>query len=132
MPSQRNQSIDLHSKSIDLFLYEGNTDNGLIMAVFFNLNRRLTLLWRRSLSYRNQSIDFQSKSMDWFLCDTDLCHERVNFLTQSSQFWKVWNFIYSISFRLTCIKTNWIHFASNLLLKKLVLFTVKLFRRDVS
>ena len=26
LPSYRNQSIDLHSKSIDWFLYEGNTD----------------------------------------------------------------------------------------------------------
>ena len=25
MPSYRNQAIDLHSKSIDLFLYGGNT-----------------------------------------------------------------------------------------------------------
>ena len=25
LPSYRNQSIDLHSKSIDWFLYEGNT-----------------------------------------------------------------------------------------------------------
>ena len=30
LPSYRNQSIDLHSKSIDWFLYEGNTGtNGL-------------------------------------------------------------------------------------------------------
>ena len=26
LPSYRNQSINLHSKSIDWFLYEGNTD----------------------------------------------------------------------------------------------------------
>ena len=26
LPSYRSQSIDLHSKSIDWFLYEGNTD----------------------------------------------------------------------------------------------------------
>ena len=39
---------------------------------------RLTLSWRRSLSYRNQSIDLRSKSMEWFLYDNGLCHERVN------------------------------------------------------
>ena len=27
LPSYRNQSIDLHRKSIDWFLHEGNTDN---------------------------------------------------------------------------------------------------------
>ena len=27
LPTYRNQSIDLHRKSIDWFLYEGNTDN---------------------------------------------------------------------------------------------------------
>ena len=26
LPSYRNQSVDLHSKSIDEFLYEGNSD----------------------------------------------------------------------------------------------------------
>ena len=39
---------------------------------------RLTLSWRRPLSYRNQFIDLQSKSMDWFLYDNGLSHERVN------------------------------------------------------
>ena len=38
---------------------------------------RLTLSWRRPLSYRNQSTDLQSKSMDWFLYDNGLRHERV-------------------------------------------------------
>ena len=38
---------------------------------------RLTLSWRRSLSYRNQSIDWLCKSMDWFLYDNDLPHERI-------------------------------------------------------
>ena len=39
---------------------------------------KLTLSWRRPLSYRNQSIDLQSKSMDWFLYDNNLRHEKVN------------------------------------------------------
>ena len=43
----RNQSIDLHSKAMDCFLY-----------------------------YRNQSIDLHSKSMDCFLYDRDLRHKR--------------------------------------------------------
>ena len=38
---------------------------------------RLTLSWRRPLSYRNQSIDLRSKSMDWFLYHNGLRHERV-------------------------------------------------------
>ena len=38
---------------------------------------RLTLSWRRPLSYRNESIDLQSKPMDWFLYDIGLYHERV-------------------------------------------------------
>ena len=33
---------------------------------------RLTLSYRRSISYRNQSIGLLCKSIDWFLCDTDL------------------------------------------------------------
>ena len=40
--------------------------------------RRLTLSWRRPLSYRNQSINLRSKSMNWFLYDNGLRHERVN------------------------------------------------------
>ena len=35
--------------------------------IIFVTNCRLTLSWRRSLSYRNQIIDFHSKTMDWFL-----------------------------------------------------------------
>ena len=34
MPSYRNQSIDLHSKSIDWFLYEGNT--GTLCVKYFS------------------------------------------------------------------------------------------------
>ena len=39
---------------------------------------RLTLSWRRPLSYENQSINMQSKPMLWFLSDRDLRHERSN------------------------------------------------------
>ena len=39
--------------------------------------RKLTLSWRRQLSYRNQSIDLLCKSMDWFLYDNGPRHERV-------------------------------------------------------
>ena len=46
--------------------------------VFFLFEIRLTLSWRRSLSYRNQSIDLQSKSVNWFLYLRGLHHERVN------------------------------------------------------
>ena len=35
---------------------------------------RLTISWRRPLSYRNQSIDLQSKLIDWFLYDNGLRH----------------------------------------------------------
>ena len=38
---------------------------------------RLTLSWRRPLSYRNQSIDLLFKSMDWFQDDNGLRYERV-------------------------------------------------------
>ena len=38
---------------------------------------RLTLSWRRPITYRNQPIDLQSKSMDWFLYDIGLCHEKI-------------------------------------------------------
>ena len=38
---------------------------------------RLTLSWRRPLSYRNHSIDLLHKSMDWFLYDNGLRHKRV-------------------------------------------------------
>ena len=43
---------------------------------------KLTLSWRRPISYRNQSIDFRSKSMDWFLYYIGLRHERVNHQVQ--------------------------------------------------
>ena len=38
---------------------------------------RLTLSWRRSLSYRNRSIDLLCKSMDWFAYDRDFRYKRV-------------------------------------------------------
>ena len=56
------------------------------MASFYNClhlqsitaDFRLSLPWRRSLSYRNQSIDLLCKPMDWFQYDRDLRHERIN------------------------------------------------------
>ena len=50
---------------------------------FITSNDRLTLSWRRPISYRNQSIDLRSKSMDWFLYDISLRHEKVKFVLQS-------------------------------------------------
>ena len=44
---------------------------------------KLTLSWRRAISYRNQSIDLLHKSMDWFLYDIGLRHERVKVLLYS-------------------------------------------------
>ena len=41
---------------------------------------KLTLSWRRPLSYRNQSTDLESISMDWFLYDNGFRHERVNLM----------------------------------------------------
>ena len=43
----------------------------------FDSKWRLSLSWRRPLSYRNQSTDLRKKSMDWFLYDNDLHHEKV-------------------------------------------------------
>ena len=37
LPSYRNQSIDLHSKSIDWFLYEGNTGINLLKEQSFRI-----------------------------------------------------------------------------------------------
>ena len=34
LPSYRNQSIDLHSKSVDCFLYEGNTGTSWVNIKF--------------------------------------------------------------------------------------------------
>ena len=41
------------------------------------INKSLTLLRQRFLSYRNYCIDLLYKSMDWILYDKDLRHERV-------------------------------------------------------
>ena len=62
--------------------------------IFFNLNfwvtspkcfcnklhktKRLTLSWRRFLSYKNQSTDLLCKSIDFLPYVRDLRHERVN------------------------------------------------------
>ena len=41
---------------------------------------KLTLSWRRSLSYKNQSTNLKGRSMDWFLYDRDLRHERAKYM----------------------------------------------------
>ena len=46
-------------------------------------DRKVSLSWRRSLSYRNQSIGFLCKSMDWFLYDRNLCHKRFKLIASS-------------------------------------------------
>ena len=62
LPSYRNQSIDLHSKSIDWFLYEGNTGISWV-----NLNNRNDA---RNICYHNPV---------WYLkIRLDECHEGVN------------------------------------------------------
>ena len=57
----------------------------IILLKFLTFWRRLTLSWRRLLSYRNQSIDLLRKSMDWFLYDNGLRQERVKELIQNSK-----------------------------------------------
>ena len=73
-----------------------------------HLQYRLTLSWRRPLSYRNQSIDLKSKSMNWFLYDNSLCHERIKrfriFLSRTT---------------LTSVKIRWLQIAT-LALRKLL------------
>ena len=41
---------------------------------------KLTLSWRRYLSYRNQSINLYSKSVDWFLYDRDFRSRKSEFI----------------------------------------------------
>ena len=43
---------------------------------------KLTLSWRRLLSYGNQSIYLLCKSMDWFLYDNGPRHERVKMISK--------------------------------------------------
>ena len=59
-------------------------ETNLVLQLVLEL--RLTLSWRRPLSYRNQSIVLQSKSMGWFLCDNGLRHERVK--SKTAMNWK--------------------------------------------
>ena len=37
------------------------------LTILGHKNQRVTLLWRRSLSFGNQSLDLKTKSVDWFL-----------------------------------------------------------------
>ena len=71
-------------------LHVGSFQNkipSLLRASYDSL--RLTLSWRRPLSYRNQSIDLQSTSMDWFLYDNGLRHERVKQMVQYLNIWRL-------------------------------------------
>ena len=67
-------------KNMHTFIHARNINNlsKISNALTKSYLLKLTLLWRRPLSYRNQSIHLQSKSMDWFLYDNGLRHERVN------------------------------------------------------
>ena len=61
-------------------LWKAGTVRKNVFPFFVSLissRNRLTLSWRRLLSYRNQSIDLGSKSVNWFLYDNGLRHERV-------------------------------------------------------
>ena len=60
--------------------YFGNSLK-LVKFEWWNLSKmisKLTLSWRRPLSYRNQSTDLLRKSVDWFLYDNGLRHEIFN------------------------------------------------------
>ena len=48
----------------------------VVTGVFKSVNK-LTISWRRPISYRNQSIDLFRKLMDWFLYDIGLRHKRI-------------------------------------------------------
>ena len=55
-----------------------NILENVVANLLIVMSIRLTLSWRRPLSYENQSINMQSKPMLWFLSDRDLRHERSN------------------------------------------------------
>ena len=67
--------------SMNVSLFEILFSNAVKRYVSVALNAclpvfKLTLSWRKFLSYRNQSTDLQNKSMDFFLYDRDLRHEK--------------------------------------------------------
>ena len=74
---------------------------------------KITLLWRRSISFRNQSIGLHSKSVDWFLYDRDLCQERVNwmkciFLSLNSTIFFVFPFSnFLLLLYMYCLNSRW-------------------------
>ena len=75
---------------------------------------RLTLSWRRPVSYRNQSTDLRSKSMDWFLYNNGLRHERVKGVQCNTYLWfmslrnlsQPWHFIRQWQFVDTRLRIN--------------------------
>ena len=64
------------------------------LGKFSWFQQKLTLSWRRSLSYRNQSIDLHSKSMDWSLNNRYLGHERVSDLANILSIYSLYEFKY--------------------------------------
>ena len=59
--------------------------------------KKLTLSWRRPLSYRNQSIDLLRKSLDWFLYDIGLRHERVKCNNDCSFLYQIELFLFDFN-----------------------------------
>ena len=87
-------------------LKSGNKNTRPMCCMLCWIGWKLTLSWRRFLSYRNQSTDLLSKSMDWFLYDRNLRHERVNIKdtqTASTETLGVHQTVKHTSKNLTCI-----------------------------
>ena len=88
LPSYRNQSVDFLCKSIDWFLYEGNTATYWV-KFDIDFDRALSKTSKiaplnhqapMSPLDRNQSIDWQCKSTEWFLYDNYFCSWLFNVL----------------------------------------------------
>ena len=69
----------LHSFQVLLFSVHTFFMLNVLLVLLCKDIKRLTLSWRRPLSYRKQSIDLLCKSMNWYLYDNGLRHERVKF-----------------------------------------------------
>ena len=66
LPSYRNQSIDLHSKSVDWFLYEGNASGGKKCQFF----RKFCVLtkWMSPFLFRHKIFDSNSLAKNSAFC----------------------------------------------------------------
>ena len=71
-------SKDFHYYSLRNSTSASNSHPLTVYSSCYRAQLKLTLSWRRPLSYRNPSIDLPSKSMGWHLYDNGLRHERVN------------------------------------------------------